>query len=101
MPSDINHFTPDDWAARFSGDIHSFVQTLSQLKWTADRWYKFAYGLTDAQIAALPQMSGWAEADVTQVQAAAAAIRSLYDVATGNGTQGTAYDFLDVMAFFL
>lgn len=101
MPSDLNHFTPDDWAARFSGDLHSFIQTLSQVKWTADRWYKFAYGKSDAEIAALPQMTGWGEADITQVQAAASAIRTLYDVANGNAEQTPAYNFIDVMSFFI
>jgi hypothetical protein len=63
--SDMNFL---DWISKSSADGMAIINAINAAKITYDKWYTLTYGLTDAQIAELPQFAGRTEADITAMK---------------------------------
>lgn len=68
----------NDWITRISGTSSNFITSLRTGKDLYDKWYKFTYGLSPAQIAALPELTGITVADVTTISYGLSVFNDIY-----------------------
>jgi hypothetical protein len=57
--------TWQDWTTQANQKANALKSSIDAAKVLYDKWYSLTYGLTPAQIAALPQMAGHTVADIT------------------------------------
>ena len=75
-----------DWVAALDSKGHSVVSSINEGEIEYRKWYALSYGLTDAEIAALPQFTGRTEADITKIRYAMGALHDLYTALNGTGS---------------
>jgi len=85
MPT--NKYSPeltwDDWSEQIGQLANQLINDLQSGKMLADKFNAMTYGLTPAQIAALPQFSNKTVADATAMQYAIGVFTDLYNALYG------------------
>lgn len=85
------------WVQSLENQHNLLLQALHQCEDSANKWYDYAYGKTDADIAtALSKAVG----DITAMQTAANAMLELVNVMRGEATVPTAKDYLGLLRKF-
>jgi hypothetical protein len=74
-----NEMTWDEWATAISQAANQMLEDLKNGKDLADKFNAMTYGLTAAQIAALPQFTGKTVTDATNMQYAVGVFTDLYN----------------------
>ena len=74
-----NEMTWDEWASAISQSGNQLLSEIQTAKALADKFNAMTYGLTAAQIAALPQFTGKTAADATAMQYAVGVFIDLYN----------------------
>lgn len=60
--------TADNWLQQISLYSNQIVNAAQTGKVLYEKFYALTYNMTDTQILALPQFSGWVQADLTNVK---------------------------------
>ena len=89
-----NNMTADAWLQQITIYTTQMVTAADTGKVLSDKFNAMVYGLTDAQILALPQFLAWKQADLTAVKAALSSLINMSDALHNNPiAQGDRYAY--------
>jgi hypothetical protein len=72
--------TADQWLQQVSLFSNQIVNATETGKILWDKFNAMTYNMTDAQILALPQLSGWTQQNLTDVKYALSSLKEMNDV---------------------
>jgi hypothetical protein len=72
------------WSAEAGDKSRALVRAINEGKILYDKWYQLTYGKTNAEIAAMSQMQGRTEADISAMAYALGVLNEMYQ-ALNNG----------------